>query len=87
VTRHRSFSSLPLARIPILVARNQGTSRPSPGLFLPGIDLLPPGIGNAEDAGIDYFETVRDQNIGQIDQILQGMAPAAPSTPTGGGCQ
>ena len=54
---------------------------------LPGIDLLPPGIGNAEDAGIDYFETVRDQNIGQIDQILQGMAPAAPSTPTGGGCQ
>jgi len=32
VTRHRSFSCVRLARVPILVARNRGTSRLSPGL-------------------------------------------------------
>jgi len=46
---------------------------------IPGLDLLPPGIGTAEDAGIDYFESVRDQNNRQIDQLLQNMVPPSPT--------
>jgi hypothetical protein len=45
----------------------------SPFLFktldlVPGIDdLLPPGIDQAAEAGIDFWEDVRDQNNLQID--------------------
>jgi len=51
---------------------------------IPGLDLGPLGMQNAENGGIDYLETIRDQNNQQIDQILQGMSPQAP---TGGTCQ
>jgi hypothetical protein len=39
---------------------------------LPGLEL-PPGIGDAADAGIDYFQSVRIQNNAQIDQLLQQL--------------
>ncbi len=41
---------------------------------VPGLDL-PPGISDAADAGIDYFESVRNNNNVQIDQLLQNAVP------------
>jgi RHS repeat-associated protein len=34
---------------------------------------LPPGITDATDAGIDYFQEVRNQNNAQIDQMVQAL--------------
>jgi RHS repeat-associated protein len=45
---------------------------------IPGVDLLPPGVEKAADLGIDYFESVRDKNNQQIDQLL---GQAGQSTP------
>jgi RHS repeat-associated protein len=45
---------------------------------VPGADLLPPGVDHALDLGIDYFETVRDKNNQQIDQLIQRSSPPKP---------
>jgi len=39
---------------------------------VPGIEL-PPGILNAEDAGVEYFEDIRDQNSEKVQQLLQSL--------------
>lgn len=38
---------------------------------IPDKDLLPPGVDKAQDAGIEYFQEVRDSNNARIDQLLQ----------------
>jgi len=41
---------------------------------VPGVpDLLPPGIDKAEDAGLDFFVDVRNENNVKVDQLLENV--------------